>query len=236
MIKNPKFFASVQGVDIWEQVKEYVDSKYTPIRITLHGDGASWIKRGCIFFRGIEFYLDRYHVCQAVTRLTANNREKRERIMESIVEGDRSYIEDLYWKRFNKKYTGVKSEDKRQSLEYLLNNFDNIDFQNQALRCSAEGHVSNVLSKRMSSRPMAWSIPGAHRIASFRAFQYNNGDFIKLTTQKKRETKVSSPAPGLTRELGAYNSLRDKPRYNVPILQGKTNSLYTAIKGLLYNN
>lgn len=35
--------------------------------------------------------------------------------------------------------------------------------------CSAEGHVSNVLSDRLSSRPKGWSKTGADTISSSRS-------------------------------------------------------------------
>jgi len=39
------------------------------------------------------------------------------------------------------------------------------------LGCSAEGHVSHVLSERMSSRPLGWSRQGAEQMARLRAFK-----------------------------------------------------------------
>lgn len=41
--------------------------------------------------------------------------------------------------------------------------------------CSAEGHVSHVLSDRMSSRPMGWSQTGADRMSKLRGYEKNHG-------------------------------------------------------------
>ena len=68
------------------------------------------------------------------------------------------------------------------SLNYLNNNFEDIDLLAE-YGCSAEGHVSHVLSARMSSRPMAWGIAGADKMAKLRAFYFNGGDFTKLLTR-----------------------------------------------------
>ena len=65
------------------------------------------------------------------------------------------------------------------SLQYIENNFDCIDLSADN-NCSAEGHVSHVLSARLSSRPMAWSIAGAEKMAQLRAFYFNGGDFSEL--------------------------------------------------------
>ena len=41
--------------------------------------------------------------------------------------------------------------------------------------CSAESHVSHMLSDRLSSRPMGWSYEGADRMSKLRCFEKNNG-------------------------------------------------------------
>ena len=43
------------------------------------------------------------------------------------------------------------------------------------LGCSAESHVSHVLSDRLSSRPMAWSQTGADRMSKLRCYERNCG-------------------------------------------------------------
>lgn len=39
--------------------------------------------------------------------------------------------------------------------------------------CSAEGHVSHILSARLSNHPMAWSLKGAGNMSSIRAVRAN---------------------------------------------------------------
>ena len=52
---------------------------------------------------------------------------------------------------------------------------------------STEGHVSHVLSSRMSSRPMGWSRTGAGKMAQLRAYYYNGGDMLELVRYQKAE-------------------------------------------------
>ena len=52
---------------------------------------------------------------------------------------------------------------------------------------STEGHVSHVLSSRMSSRPMGWSRKGAGKMAQLRAYYYNGGDMLELVRYQKAE-------------------------------------------------
>lgn len=52
---------------------------------------------------------------------------------------------------------------------------------------STEGHVSHVLSSRMSSRPMGWSRTGASKMSQLRAYYLNGGDMLELVRNQKKE-------------------------------------------------
>ncbi len=109
---------------------------------------------------------------------------------------------------FNAQYLKYAEHTERKALAknyfYLQNNMNVYSMRN---RCSAEGHVSHVLSSRMSSRPMGWSLAGAERIARLRAYYYNNGDFAQLVagaeldvsyrneSQRRRYNSVCNSAP-----------------------------------------
>ncbi len=74
---------------------------------------------------------------------------------------------------------------------YLQNNYQAIDLSKK-YSCAAEGHISHILSARMSSRPMGWSLPGAERIAKLRAFYFNGGDFSSIIDNNtKAESEIS---------------------------------------------
>ena len=56
--------------------------------------------------------------------------------------------------------------------------------------CSAEGHVSHVLSDRLSSRPMGWSQTGADRMSKLRCYEKNYGrekiiDLVKYSREQR---------------------------------------------------
>ena len=50
---------------------------------------------------------------------------------------------------------------------------------------STEGHISHVLSARMSSRPMGWSRQGADSLSHIRIYWKNGGDMLELVKQQK---------------------------------------------------
>lgn len=66
--------------------------------------------------------------------------------------------------------------------------------QNGVKGSSTEGHVSHVLSSRMSSRPMGWSIKGATKMAKLRAYELNGGDMLELIRYQKRNLPKASGA------------------------------------------
>ena len=88
-------------------------------------------------------------------------------------------LQNLYSNYYNSVTNSRIKRRIKPSLAYIDNNFDYIDLLSD-LGCSAEGHVSHVLSARMSSRPMAWSIAGADKMSKLRAFYFNGGSFSNL--------------------------------------------------------
>ena len=79
--------------------------------------------------------------------------------------------------------------------------------------CSAESHVSHVLSDRLSSRPKGWSRCGADRMSRLRCFEQNNGreKIIELVkyNRKQRELKRTGTDAIQIKELSAYDVCRE---------------------------
>ena len=80
--------------------------------------------------------------------------------------------------------------------EYILSNWSaaklRLRHQNGVRGSSTEGHVSHVLSSRMSSRPMGWSKTGATKMAKLRAYELNGGDMLELVRYQKRDLKQAA--------------------------------------------
>ena len=78
-----------------------------------------------------------------------------------------------------------------ESKEYIISNWSAVKVRlggrEGILGCSAEGHVSHVLSSRMSSRPMGWSKIGVDKMAHLRAYYWNGGNMLDLVRQQKKE-------------------------------------------------
>ncbi len=80
--------------------------------------------------------------------------------------------------------------------------------------CSAEGHVSHILSSRLSSRPLGWSRMGVDQMARLRVFVANGGNYDIFMRKKKaaineaREVKVD-------REIIRKESLQHRAKPSV---------------------
>lgn len=78
-----------------------------------------------------------------------------------------------------------------QSRDYILENWGaarlRLKHKDGVMGSSTEGHVSHVLSSRMSSRPMGWSRTGAGEMAQLRAYYYNGGDMLELVRYQKAD-------------------------------------------------
>ena len=113
-----------------------------------------------------------------------------------------------------------------ESIAYIISNWNaaklRLKHKDGVLGSSTEGHVSHVLSSRMSSRPMGWSITGMSKMAELRAYHYNGGDMLKLVRYQKniQEKTVSDkqkPCSGQiiiqeerrqARQLGIYAGMK----------------------------
>ena len=60
--------------------------------------------------------------------------------------------------------------------------------------CSAESHVSHVLSDRLSSRPLSWSQKGADKMSKLRCYERNYGreKLLQLVRRGREERKLGA--------------------------------------------
>ena len=88
-------------------------------------------------------------------------------------------------------YPDAGIERMEEAREYILSNWSaavrRLKHKDGIIGSSTEGHVSHVLSSRMSSRPMGWSEQGARKMAQLRAYYFNGGDMLELVRYQKKE-------------------------------------------------
>ncbi len=201
-LKNIRYFTGeMRPEDIWTEVATYLDEAYDLDKVSntyIAGDGANWIKGGREIIKGSKYVLDHYHLSKYVKKITAH--------LPSLEEP--ADIEKPLWRylrRGKKKFTVelidfaieiTPTESKKKSMKdakrYILNNWEGINnlFGEEKYRCSAEGHISHILSDRLSSRPMGWSLEGADEMARMRAYKANGGDIKEYYRNQRIEKKI----------------------------------------------
>ena len=99
-------------------------------------------------------------------------------------------------KKLPKNITGEMNPEEllTEVATYLDNAYDL--FGEEKYRYSAEGHISHILSSRLSSRPNIWvgSVIGADEMARMRAYKANKGSikeyYRKLRSERKNEERI----------------------------------------------
>lgn len=213
-LKNPRYFSGVytDSDKLWVEVADYIDEAYDEDSIEktyLSGDGASWIKNGLGWIKGSIYVLDRYHLSKYVTQATAHIEGSAPLIWKYINNGDRKKVKELFADIINATEIETKKKSVREARSYILRNWDGIrkQYEPDYIGCSAEGHVSHILSARLSSRPLGWCEKGVDQMAILRAFEANGGVVYDLLLAKKR-TELSKAR---SLKNGSGNLKKEKP-------------------------
>ena len=217
---EPHYFSGVyEGKDnatLWDEVWEYIDSKYDVDKVKniyLNSDGATWISGGSRKIRGITRVLDEFHLREYLTGMTTHlwdSKEDAQNLLKrKIRKGNKAEFEELC----DLIYEYAEDEGARKRTErgrnFILNNWTpaKVRLRHSAgvVGSSTEGHVSHVLARRMSSRPMGWSKIGASQMAKLRAYYWNRGDMLELIRyQSEALPKAVGAEENLSpREVGA---------------------------------
>ena len=197
---NTHYFSGLyegeRNTDLWLEVADYIDNNYDMDyleTVYLCGDGANWIKQGLSWINKSIFVLDKFHLEKYLVKSVAHMAEQAETMKQMIKDEfsfeDKAAINEIYRKLIDYAESDSKKEEIEQARKYIMNNWGGITIYNtrgnEITGCSAEGHVSHVLSSRMSSRPLGWSKKGADNMARLRAFAWNGGNIYDLLMYRK---------------------------------------------------
>lgn len=202
-----------QGSDknrqLWEEVQNYIEAHYDTDylkRVYICGDGANWIKAGKDYVDKSVLVADKYHLMKyinRVARLTMDDAETTKGRFYRYIYRNKLLAAKKLLTRIENVSGNEKAVD--ETRKYLVNNWEAIQraFRDKhALGCSAEGHVSHILSERMSSRPMGWSETGSDRMCKLRCYVKNHGvsgiiDLVEYRRRKKLEEQKATGTDGM---------------------------------------
>lgn len=198
---NPRYFTGfyANSEDLWLEVANYIDKAYETDhlkKVYLSGDGAKWIKEGLGWIKNSEYVLDRFHLSKYIKKATAHLPYITNVMWDYIHAHDKKSMKDLFQIILEDTESETKKEAVKESRRYILNNWEGIlnQYEKDYIGCSAEGHVSHILSARLSSRPLSWSNVGADQMARLRVFKLNGGNIYELmketAAKEKKEKKI----------------------------------------------
>ncbi len=206
LINKKKFGGIYDGKidDLWEEVLTYIESKYDTDLLKdvfIIGDGASWIKTGTKWIINSKYIADKFHINQAIIKMTGSKKEYISEIRNAIFALDFEKVKELEYEILAEEMNSNKRKYMEKNLKYILNIKEGI--KNSLIYdlpgCSAESDVSHVFSDRLSSRPLGWSKGNVDKIARLRIAKAN-GENIRLITRNiknideivlKNQNKVS---------------------------------------------
>lgn len=199
---NPYYFCGVNHGEennaFWDEVYKYIDNHYNLDKVKkvyLNSDGGSWIKSGMKRIAGITYVLDEFHLEKYLTKLTSHMKDSREDATEELRTAIRSKTKEDFIEIVDRLEGCLKDETRlkriKDAKEYILSNWTaaklRLKHKDGVKGSSTEGHVSHILSSRMSSRPMGWSVTGATKMSQLRAYELNGGDMLELVRYQKKD-------------------------------------------------
>lgn len=198
---NKYYFGGLYGEskgvqEFWGEIQQYIEQNYDSEelqRVFISGDGGNWIKSATTYVDRSLYCVDKYHMTKyinaAANQMLDESDVAKENLYRFIYKKQRSkfkkYIEKMLESANN---TAPILELQR----YALGNWNAVmrSYHDKLLSgCSAEGHVSHVLSERLSSRPMGWSQTGADRMSKLRCYEQNHGreNIIELVRYSREQ-------------------------------------------------
>lgn len=223
--------------ELWLEAANWIYEAYDVDyleKIYVHGDGASWIKEGLNWLPKSKMVLDRYHLNRAIMEVTGKQQEYRKEIHMSLYQGNQEQFEAI----IKQMTDGAEGPNEKQRIagfkRYILNNWVAIEIYSQedCRGSCTEGHVSHVLSSRLSSRPMGWSRRGLQAMAKLRAYCSSGGQ-VTPEHLNKTEARYKVTKKVMAKATKAFKSAGIEKLGNIPLLrQGKNVPYFKQLKAI----
>lgn len=239
-LQNPHYFSGKDPEALWDEVIDYIHDSYEAEnieKIFIAGDGASWIKWGCELIPGSIFLLDRFHLTKYIKAATVPHKDLEKEMWKAINDCSLSSVREVLKKANKRAKTANKLEAVRKCRTYMINHWEGIEAYKkhpEALGCSAEAHVSHILSARLSSRPMGWSKKGAYQMARLRVVKANGNDVKKqyLEQAAGNASILEVSKKEIQRQRSLQKQTLNEALDNLPALRKSNGPLSTILRAI----
>lgn len=165
---------------LWPEIDRYIAAMYgggaTPPRVIIKGDAANWIQAGTNYVGYSHHVIDGYHISQYLRKITGNGDSTL--LYQALRANDQErFIQEVQQKY---KHCPTRRKPIKAGYQYIMSHWEGVHetLTTPEAASSTEGHVSHMLSERMSSRGMGWSPLGAEQVARMRTYEANGGNLI----------------------------------------------------------
>ena len=235
-LKMPHYFSGLykETEELWLWVLHYIEEHYDTNflkRVFVCGDGAAWIKTGLKILPKSVFVLDMFHLNKRLLGVLGRDSQEYKEAWKAIRAGDQVTVDRLLKEAmvFGETPNQVKlAQDCRR---YIRLNWEGVMayrvYPDADLGVSAEGHVSHILSARLSSRPMGWSKRGVDQMARMRALKANKVEIkAKYLEQHRRGlSPLRVLSETISREREVLGRVAGEVTNNLPAMGGKVTPL-----------
>lgn len=240
-LKNPIYFSGMyrDSEVLWDIIEEYIDTAYDREnieKIYLSGDRGNWIRSGADWIKEAIYVVDRYHLSKYVKIAAGHIENGCDAIWKAINEQDREYLEVVL--ETIKDHPDSEGKGKRfaDALRYIRESYKTTKhyLEKEYQGCSAEGHVSHILSDRLSSRPRVWSETGIDEMARLRVTVKNGGEIFPLMLAKKQERRRQKEQLQIDQKIVQKRKLAAgaELQHNIPIInRGQVGESLRMMKG-----
>lgn len=240
---NPHYFAStcrdIDNEDFWNDVDNYIQATYDTQNIPyifLMADGGRWIKTALKCIPRLIYVLDEFHLNKYINRISRKFWDTADDVRKTL----RELIEDNNYVGFDeniqKLCMSLNDNDKEKVMEdakYIASNWGacylRLNLKDGICGCSAEAHISHVLARRMSSRPLAWSKLGSNKMVQLIAYIKNHENLHELiayqTFLKHQEDKTYEK----NQEQARRYYVADKLNTQTPLTSRETKQKYMEV-------
>jgi hypothetical protein len=190
----------------WQEVNQYIQQVYPQNQtVSLIGDGGRWIETGTTYVRNSHHVMDGYHVATYLTKIAGNGTQAS--LYEAIRHDDRDGFTQAAEQKLQRSPRRKKAIESGKT--YILNHWEGVRaiLLDTKLVSSTEGHVSHLLSSRLSSRCMGWSPLGSEQIARLRTYAENGGN-VSAYALKKMQPVVPTSIKELGKDAGLEKQIK----------------------------
>lgn len=185
--------------ELWDEVAMYIENTYDMDyveNVFIQGDGANWIKTGKTWINKSINILDEFHLSKAISSIAGKeNIECKKELYKAISSLDFKLFEELCCEILSEEMNHSIRLKKEKLMRYVLNNSQGIinlyKYREFLHGCSAEGHVSHVLSARMSSRPMGWKTENVDNMSRLRLLKADNIEIKDIVEKQPKIIDIS---------------------------------------------